>query len=183
VQPLVLPPIETDEGVVSRMLLAECKTPGYPDYDEAQAYWAMLAMKAVVHNRLTTSPARFGAPGARSYADIIAARGQWSGFSRGPQGFVVIDPETARHVDELMAHANDGPPGAYYRFVRNALYVSYAPVQDPFAMLTSVDGGPVLPGAYGWRREDSGQPGGAFVAIPRSAGGVLGGAQFYAIRP
>jgi hypothetical protein len=165
------------------MLLAECKTPGYADYDEANAYWAMLAMKAVVHNRLSTSPARFNAPGAQRYADIIVAPGQWSGFSRGPQGQVVVDPDTARHVDELVSRANDGAPGPTYRFVRNALYVTYAPVQDPFARLSWLDGGPVLRGAFGWRRDGSGHPGGSFVAIPRAEGGVMGGAQFYALRP
>jgi len=183
VAPLTLPPLETDEGVMGRMLLTECKTPGYADYDEAGAYWAMLAMKAVVHNRLWSSPARFGAAGARRYTDIITAPGQWAGFSRGPRREVLLDPDVTRHVDELVTCANDGPPGPCHRFVRNALYVSYAPVQDPFAGLRWLDGGPVLPGAFGWRREGSPPPGGSFVAIPRANGGVLAGAQFYAIRP
>jgi hypothetical protein len=183
--PLALPPPDTDEGVMARMLLAECKTPGYADYDEAAAYWAMLAMKAVVHNRLREGPARFGAAGARSTTDIITAPGQWAGFSRSPRGELLLDADVVRHVDELLACANDGAPGPCYRFVRNALAVTYAPAQDPFAGLRWLDGGPVLPGAFGWRREGSPAPGpgGAFVAIPRSNGGVLAGAQFYALRP
>lgn len=177
---LQLPPAGSDAGVLVRMLLAECKGPGYPDYDETEAWTAMHAMKAVVHNRLFSDPARFGAAGARTYADIICAPGQWAGFRRGADGRWLVDPDIMQRVDELVARANQGAPGAYHRFVRHALEVTYGPPRDPFAGLRAAGGVPVRPGAYGFRRAGSGHPGGAFVPIAPSEGGVLAGTQFYA---
>ena len=163
------------------MLIAECRGPGYPDYDEQAAYWAMQAMKAVVHNRLFSAPAEFGAPGARWYADIICAPGQWHGFGRGGLGEWVIDAEVHARVDDILRHANSGTPGPYYRFVQHALAITYGGVSDPFARLQWIDGQPVRPGTYGWRREGSSAPGGSFIAIPRQQGGVIAGNQFYAL--
>jgi hypothetical protein len=138
-------------------------------------------MKAVVHNRLFHDPARFGAPGARTYADVICAPGQWSGFGRGPRGEYVIEPEVMTRVDEIVVHANSGPPGPHHRFVQNALAITYGGVSDPFAHLRWIDGTAVYPGAYGWRRHGSTPPGGSFVASPPAQGGIRGGNQFYAL--
>lgn len=178
---LWLPPPHTDAGVLSRMLIAECRGPAYPDYDERESYWAMQAMKAVVHNRLFSDPARFGATGARYYADIICAPGQWAGFGRGPRGEWWIEPEILQRVDEVVRQANTGTPGPYHRFVQHALAITYGAVQDPFAQLRWVEGQAVYPGAYGWRRAGSSPPGGKFVAIPAHQGGILAGNQFYAL--
>lgn len=164
------------------MLIAECRGPGYPDYDEREAYWTMQAMKAVVHNRLTQDPSRFGAPGARLYADVICAPGQWAGFGRDPSGPYRIDPEVLGRVDEILRHANSGSPGPYHRFVQHALAITHGSVVDPFAQLRWIDGVAVQPGTFGWRREGTSSPGGSFIAIPRAQGGVLGKNRFYALR-
>ena len=69
--------------------------------------------------------------------------------------------------------------------VQNAIDVGTGVISllDPFADTTSINGIPVTGGLYGFRTAGASDPGGRFVAIPSSMGGVVGGQQFYTLKP
>ncbi len=177
-----LPSITTVEGVVVRLLLVETSAPGLAQYNEASALQAMQAMKAVVHNRLHNFPAQFGAPNATSYIDIITVPGQFTGFSRDSHGNVAISADQQKRIDELLNLANTGTPGKFSRFVSNAINVANSNVQDPFANVKKIGTVAVTGGGYGWRATRLADPGGNFVPIPTSLGGVIQGNKFYALK-
>ena len=181
--PIQLPPITTVEGVVARLLIAECRTPAdHLHYDEAQVLICMKAMKAVVHNRLHHHPELFGAPNAANYIDIITAPGQFHGFSKDASGNVVISPDVQHRIDDVLRLANTGAPGKFYRFVENAINVANGGINDPFAGVTNIGGVPVTGGGYGWRAASASDPGGKLIPIPASIGGVIQGNKFYALK-
>lgn len=182
---LELPPLTSDAGVLARMLIAESRNPNSPGYDAAEVNRGLQAMKATVENRLRTNPAQFNARDARTWTDIVTAPGQWHGFSRGTRGDVVIAPDVARRVEDVVRIANTGAPGRFHAFVSSVLATVRDPARDPFAGLTSVGTPPnavrVLGGAFGWRTAGSSAPGGRFVAVPATSGGVVAGNQFYTL--
>jgi hypothetical protein len=177
-----LPPITTDAGVLSRLLIAESRTPAYQQYDEAQVRHGMDAMKAVVDNRLNNHPEQFNAPHAATYTDIITAPGQFHGFAKDSAGNVTLVPNVKARIDDVLTNANTGTPGKFYRFVEHAINVSNGDVNDPFAGVTNIGGVPVTGGGYGWRTAGSTGPGGNLVLIPAQMGGVIQGNQFYALK-
>src|SRR5207245_2355376 len=63
IRTIQLPDLNTDAGVVARLLIAESLTPAYSSYNAAEVLRGMQAMKAVVNNRLRNNPAQFLAPG------------------------------------------------------------------------------------------------------------------------
>jgi hypothetical protein len=178
-----LPSITTVEGVVARLLIAENNTPDFPQYSEALARVSMNAMKAVVDNRLHNSPSQFGAPDAVDYIDIITVPGQFYGFSRDEDGNVVIAPPVQQRIDEVLKVANTGAPGKYFQFVKDAITVANGSVIDPFAALTTVKGVQVTGGGYGWRSVAlTSNPGGRFIPIPATLGGIIQGNKFYTLK-
>ena len=79
-----LPERNSDAGVESRVLLAECKSPAYSDtYTLELASECMQLMDAVLRNRLA-NPSPYGAKGAISLADVVKAKGQFAGFGKYP---------------------------------------------------------------------------------------------------
>jgi hypothetical protein len=179
IRTIQLPDLNTDAGVVARLLIAESLTPAYSSYNAAEVLRGMQAMKAVVNNRLRNNPAQFLAPGARTLTDIIVAPNQFEGFSRNSAGQVVLSSKVQGQIQGALDLAKSNPSGLYGTFVSNAIKVANDPVDDPFIALTTIGGVPVLPGAFGWKTVGSGSPGPRFIAIP---GGIIGGNQFYALR-
>lgn len=178
-----LPSITTVEGVIARLLIAENSAPDYPQYNEAQARLSMNAMKAVIDNRLQNSPSQFNAPGAVDYIDIITAPGQFYGFSRNAAGSVIISSYVQRRIDEVLRVANTGAPGKYVQFVKDAITIANGAITDPFANLTSINGIQVTGGGYGWRAVAlASNPGGRFILIPASLGGIIQGNKFYTLK-
>jgi hypothetical protein len=175
-----LPDIATDPGVLSRLMIAECENPGYPDYDESDGQLSFRLMQAVIANRLSNNPSQFGAPGATTYADIITAPNQFQGFTMSG-GQVQVSQPVSDRIDTVMTDANTGSPGAYYQFAQDILTQVNGAVNDPFAGVTSINGTAVQGGTYGWRTVGSGDPGGNFFAIPAALGGVVLGNQFYTL--
>lgn len=185
--PIVLPDLQSDDGTLVRLLLVESRNPGYADYDEAKALAGMKAMKAVVDNRLNHVPTGyslkdFSAAGAKNYRDIITAKNQFDGFSKGADGKVVLKASLETNLGEILKKANTGTPGKYHKFCKNALAVAGEPAADPFQDLTKIGDTPVTGRAYGWRTEGSGSPGNNFVAIPEKQGGLLLKNQFYTLK-
>lgn len=74
-----LPDRNSNEGVESRVLLAECPGPANPNYTIELASEAIQIMDAVLWNRMK-NPGPFLAARAKPLADIVRARGQFKGF-------------------------------------------------------------------------------------------------------
>lgn len=178
---ITLPDVNTDAGLFSRLLIAESRSPSNPAYKADEVLKGMKAMKAVVNNRLL-KPSVFGAPGGKNFLDIVTAPGQFAGFSKNPQGKLVVDTQVQQRIDDAVAKANSGQPGKFHEFVTNAINVATAPPDDPFSSLTKIGNIEVKPGAFGWRTEGSSAPGGFFVKIPAGDSGALGGNQFFAVK-
>jgi hypothetical protein len=178
---VTLPDLQTDNGTLVRLLIAESLNPGSPAYIAADVTNGMQAMKAVVDNRLNHNPSQFGAPGATNYRQIIAAPGQFAGFSMDGNGNVVLSDQVNDLINAVMTQANTGGPGPYSDFVQNALGVCNALVNDPFSGITNINGTQVTGGGYGWRTLGSSDPGGHLIAIPAPQGGIIANNQFYTL--
>lgn len=178
---VVLPSADTQDGLLARLFIVENSEPGKPGYEANQIKRAMQAMKAAIHNRLNYHPNLFLASGAASYSDIITARGQFAGFARGQDGKVVIEKALSDNIDRVLKLANQGSPGPYTEFVKNAIEVAKGPVTDPFAGVTTIDNSPVDGGTFGWRTVAHADPGGYFVAIPSGQSGIIGNNKFYTL--
>ncbi len=177
-----LPSITTVEGVMVRMLIAESNTPDFAQYDEAQSRLGMVAMKSVVNNRLCNHPAQFGAPNAVSYIDIITAHGQFYGFSRDAAGNVVISPDVQNRIDVVLSTADTDATGSFSQYVEDAIMVANRCSSDPFAGVTIINGIQVMGGGYGWRTARASDPGGRFLPIPATYGGIIQGNKFYTLK-
>jgi hypothetical protein len=106
---VTLPEVDTDAGLLARPFIAECRDPGYSDYNLDAAKKSMNAMKAVIDNRLHNNPAQFGAPGAKSYVDIVGAPGQFAGFTK-KNGKISISAAVESKINDVMIKANTGKP-------------------------------------------------------------------------
>jgi hypothetical protein len=180
-EPIALPDLDTDDGVLAHMMVAESKNPFYADYDAEVVKQGLRAMKAVVENRLRNDPSQFGAPGATMWTDIIVAPKQWEGFSR-KDGKVQLSAPVQERVKKVLQAANTGAAGKFRQFVHNVLDVVAATADDPFKGITSIGGVKVIGGGYGWRTEGATSPGPRFVAVPADKGGIIAGNQFYTLK-
>lgn len=185
---ITLPDIATDAGLIARLLLAECRGPGFADYDESAAKSAMKAMRAVVENR-KQRPSLFLATGNSTLQIVTAPPGaadhpqrQFAGFFLGADGRLAISPAVQARIDDILARANSGVPGRFAAFVNNAIAIAQGAVEDPFSGLTSINGTAVKAGAFGWRPEGNPISGPLFVQIPASMSGVILRTQFYALK-
>ncbi len=185
---ITLPDIATDAGIISRLLLAECRGPAFADYDEAAAKSAMKAMRAVVENR-KLKPNLFLAAGNTTLQIVTAPPGaasdpqrQFAGFFLGADGKLALTAGVQANIDAILARANSGSPGKFAAFVNNAIAVAQGAIEDPFAGLTEINGVPVKNGAFGWRPEGNPISGALFVKIPTTMSGVILKTQFYALK-
>jgi len=177
---IALPSIDTDAGIIVRVLIAETRNPAYASYDEEAAKRSFRAMRATVDHRLHNNPGLFGAPGAKTYADVICAPQQFAGFTKNASGTPTLSDDVQELIDEVLEKASTGAPGRYAKFVQNALDAAKGAVDDPFAKVTDVGGTAVTGGVYGWRTLGSSAPGGRLIAIPAPEGVILHN-QFFAL--
>ena len=77
-----LPPINTDEGLEVRVLLAEVRGPQQAGYNLADATIAMQWMHIILRNRIA-DPQPFGASDGTLKA-VVTARNQFAGFEKYP---------------------------------------------------------------------------------------------------
>jgi hypothetical protein len=85
-------------------------------------------------------------------------------------------------IDDVLTKANTGKPGKYAEFVNNSVAVAKSLLDDPYKDVKKIGTVEVLGGSFGWKREGSAAPGGNFVAIPASQGGIVAGNQFYSLK-
>jgi hypothetical protein len=121
---LTLPPMNTDEGLLVRLLLAEALSPLYPDYGNgAAARESMDLMRQVLDNRVFASSTNLGplinlVPKNASLRDIIFAPNQIEGFQGG-----TVSRNALNTIDGLMKIANDG---THRNFKAVRAHVEYA---------------------------------------------------------
>ena len=147
---VVLPPIHTDEGLETRMLLAEVRGPGEPGYNQTDALLAMQWMHVIVKNRLER-PTLFGAHKA-TLQDIIKAPNQFAGFGRYP----VLDPLVQHNVEAKLHIANaekDRRAPSYQAYINAA--IATAKLQ----IITDPSPGKLL----AWRTAGASSPGDNFT--------------------
>lgn len=167
----VLAPEGANEGLISRLLLAEIRNPSSSAYSASDSETGMRAIRSIVENR-KKKPSIFNATGSSTQA-IITARGQFAGFEGG------ISEAIRQRTNSLV---NPGGNSAkYLDFWRDIFRISEAgSITDPFAQVTSVGSVSVEPGTYGVRTAGSSEPGGSFVAL--SAGKNIAGQDFYTLK-
>ena len=165
---LELPAASTEEGMLARLLIAENRGPGDPDFDAVAARTGMQWMRVVLANRLK-NPGLYNAAGAKTLTDIVKAPGQVKGFGDYP----VIATTQANLIAEIVRIANnDSDPRQdnYSRFVQDALDVAKSKTLIP---------DPCPTGLSGWRTDGSDPPGGLQVDF----GQPLAGNQYFTLKP
>ncbi|WP_338848055.1 hypothetical protein V8J88_04475 [Massilia sp. W12] len=147
---IVLPNKNETDGCETRLLLAECRGPSNSSYTLADAKLAMQYMDRVLYNRLA-DPKPYGAPGAKTIADVVRAKGQFAGFQNYPN----YDTGIVHRIQAALDIANstkDPRQAVYAAFIMTAIEVSKSnSITDP------------SPGKLtGWRTAGSTAPGGSF---------------------
>lgn len=164
--PIGLPPLNSDQGIMARLFLAESISPIKISYKESESKKGMLWMRQVIENRLHhKTPNIFMAKpssGNRyTVLDIVTAKGQFHGFENYPD----IIPQIRGHIQNYVAIANNynhPQRKKYAEFIENAILAA-----SPNALegrdLVAKD-------LYGWRTKDSTHPGGSFLKYKDFAG-------------
>jgi hypothetical protein len=146
-----LPDKNTDAGLETIVLLAECMTPANSRYSLEDAKLAMQLMDAVLWNRVD-NPRPYGARAGAGLKDIVTAKGQFAGFENYPNINATVQKRIQLCVD-IANNPKDSRSGAYTAFVTAAIERASAPsIEDP------------SPGFLtGWRTAGHGSPGASFT--------------------
>ncbi len=182
--------VNTDDGCIQRLLLAEARGPKASGYDFDETKTVIQAMIAVLQNRVGyNSPSKFCAPRGSSlrmnYVTAVCAGGaqQFRGFSLDSNGDVAIAQPQLDTINGILTLAQQGDTDCVSH-INMIVGYSKSSVADPYSGIPSViDGNQVLRGVYGWRTAGSGTGGGTYVQIPagNNPSGVLQGIQFTTI--
>ena len=165
---ITLPANNTEQGMLTRLFLAESINPGSISYDEKQSKKSMLWMRQVIENRLKhKTPNIFGATKSAGQAkytirDIVKAKNQFHGFEDYPN----MPSSIKLNITGILAIANNynHPKRKLYAgFIDNAKHAA-----SENALKAFVD--PSSKGLYGWRTKGSGEPGGDFKKYKDLAG-------------
>src|SRR5438067_2501101 len=126
---IALPVKTTDEGLESRILLAECRGPSFPNYVLADAKTCMQFMDRVLWNRVA-NPTPFGAKDS-TLLSVVKAKGQFGGFENYPS----YNAGIRKNIQDMMDIANnnkDKRNAAFAAHIQAALEVASAPsILDP----------------------------------------------------
>ena len=148
---LTLPAKNTDQGLETRLLLAECRGPSYSGYKLADATYCMLYMDLVLWNRVNNNPKQFGAKHA-TLTGVITAHNQFAGFVSYPR----YDSKIVHNIQSMVNIANnpkDKRSSDFADFI-NAAMAAAVPPPIP-------DASPGILAA--WRTGGSSSPGSNFT--------------------
>lgn len=162
---ITLPPKDKDEGLETRLLLAECRGPSFPGYDLADATTCMQLMDVVLWNRVE-DPTPYLAK-HKTLLSVVTARGQFKGFERYPH----YDSSIVHNIQQMINIANNAKDkrcGDFADFITAAMAVAGAQ--------TFVD--PSSGTLTGWRTAGSGSPGAGFTLFK-----TILGTEFYFNQP
>ena len=191
-----LQPAAQPAGYLARLLINESPFPGERGYvSEEDTKATMLSILWVLHSRIHHVPEGYSqeeiaAIRTQNIIDVITAKGQCEGFSKGPDGKPATDARVEARIQNLLRIANSGgKPGRfaslllYAQGLANAYLKEGIQGADRYAGLAMVNRIPVTGRAYSWMTGmDYYHPGGNFVKIPDAQQGVLGGNRFYTLR-
>lgn len=191
-----LEPSTVAAGYLARLLINESPFPGERGYvSEEDTKATMLSILWVLHSRIHHVPEGYSqeeiaAIRTQNIIDVITAKGQCEGFSKGPDGKPATDARVEARIQNLLRIANSGgKPGRfaslllYAQGLANAYLKEGIQGADRYAGLAMVNRIPVTGRAYSWMTGmDYYHPGGNFVKIPDAQQGVLGGNRFYTLR-
>lgn len=165
--PLTLAPVNSEEGMLVRLLLAENTTPDETSYDASKAKKAMQWMRVVLANRLASkNPGEFRAPGAKTLTDIVKGKNQFEGFGDYP----TIAAKQAARIANIVKIANDDNDK------RQEPFAQFLQIAIDVAQSKTLIDDPCPKGTYAWRTTGHGAPsGGGFV----TCGDPISGNQFY----
>lgn len=192
-----LPPLDTAEGYLARLLINEVPFPGERGYrSEADSMAAMEQMLLVVDRRLQRVPPPYSqrqvaAVTSDDIIDIITAggeKGQFDGFFRDAAGKPATVPRVGTRIDNLFRIAGQGEPGRFVRMLQHAIDVAARYVEettrpdDRHAEAVKAEGKPATGGSYAWMTDEVRfHPGGFFLRIDDQFHGGLGGNRFFTL--
>lgn len=171
-----LPLDNTEEGMLTRLFLAESINPGNGVlYNEEESRRSMIWMRQVIQNRLTyKTPSTFGVKGITgqlkySVTDVVKAKNQFHGFEEYPK----IKSSIKVNLNGFVAIANN------YNHPKRQQYVKYIENAKSAASKDALKNfsDPSSKGIYGWRTKGSSSPGGNFKKYQD-----LAGQTFYTIK-
>jgi hypothetical protein len=165
---IVLPPENTEAGVLARMLIAENIMPSGSGFNLDESLMAMQWMRIVLENRLNFSyPHTLQVPnGAKTFMALIKSKGVVEGFEAYP----VIAGKKAKDIREALEYANKGthPKFSFYRgYAQNAIDIATGRKRG-------ID--PCQRKLYGWKTVGSEPPSENFEVFKD-----LGGQTFYTL--
>jgi hypothetical protein len=150
---IALPARTTDEGAVTRLLLAECRGPSYTSYNLADATQCMQLMDLVLWNRVK-NPHPFLAKHP-TLLSVITAPGQFQGFQYYPS----YDAAIVRNLQQILDIANNP------KDPRAKVFADFVSAAIRIAGVTTIND-PSYPRALvAWRTAGSGSPGPSFTAF------------------
>ena len=156
---LSLPIESTDQGALTRLLLAEAPTPYSAGYNSDTAKTGMQWMRLVVGNRLAMRSGEVATAGAQNWRDVMRAANQFEGFSQYP----VIGEKQKKNIADMLAIANDGTHPQQKRFYDHVAAAIAVPQEQAI-----VD--PCSTSLLGWRTAGASAPGGKFKLFKTFAG-------------
>jgi hypothetical protein len=166
---IVLPPENTEAGVLARMLIAENIMPSAKSFTTLEdSMTAMQWMRIVLENRLNFSyPHTLQVPnGAKTFMALIKSKGVVEGFEAYP----VIAKGKGENIRKALEYANKGthPKFSFYRgYVQNAIDVATGRKKGTE---------PCPKKLYGWMTIGAGSPGKNFEVFKD-----FGGQTFYTL--
>ncbi|MFC5473066.1 hypothetical protein [Paraherbaspirillum soli] len=164
---LKLPPVDSEEGILARVLLVENIPPSSREFQSmTQAITSMQWMRHVLMNRLKFGSRHFGADNVSSITALIKARNQVEGF----QSYPALTGQQSINLKDIVRIANDASDqrhAACREYVQNAIDVATGinPGSDPSPTRL-----------YAWKTADARHPGANFVKFQ-----TQGGQDFYTL--
>jgi hypothetical protein len=159
-----IPDRNTDEGLKTRVFMAECRDPEAPGYVLSDAKTCMQWMSLVLSNRVNNKPKQFMAKHA-TLLGVLTAPGQFQDF----EGYPNYSAELVLRLQKMIDIANrpkDKRSGKYTDYIQTAMDVASADtVADPSPGLLAA-----------WVTSGTRSPGPKFTLY-----GTSGGNDFYYI--
>lgn len=155
---IAIPERNTDEGLETRVFMAECRDPEAQGYDVDDAKTCMQWMDLVLWNRINNKPKQFMAKHA-TLIGVLTAPGQFQDFQHYPNYSAVLVHRLQKMID-IANTPKDKRSGKYTDFIQTAMDVASA--------ATVPDLSPGLLTA--WVTAGANPPGGKFTYYDTSGG-------------
>jgi hypothetical protein len=155
---IAIPERNTDEGLETRVFMAECRDPEAHDYDLSDAKQCMQWMDLVLWNRVNHNPKQFMAKHA-TLLGVLTAPNQFQDFQHYPNYSAVLVHRLQKMIN-IANNPKDKRSGDYTDYIQTAMGVAGAvTISDPSpGFLTA------------WVTSGAGSPGPKFTLHDTSGG-------------